>query len=235
MTYFKYIAAAYTDNKDDNETYINEMKTLMPDLKSLYGYYEIDLLKETGKYDEAMAVAESILEANIGDDYANATLAFVKRTKNDIAGALEAAIKGVKLSGVESFCAEEALIDYMLTGDFDSAFPYLKIAYQQNTQQSPRPYDFVLIFNALYKGSDKDVEEEAAALADEVAQMYTQYQMSAYFDNTTAIVNGDKTLEDVFCAGRFDLQDDEATLETEVEESMEAAAEITTAATDQTD
>ena len=233
VAYCKYYAAIYTNNKADLEKYVNEMKAAMPDLKAIYGYSEIELFKEAGKYDEAQAVAASILEANIGDDYANATLAFVKRTKGDVAGALKTAVKGIELSGVESFCADEAMIDYMLTGDFESAFPYLKSAYQQNSQ-SPRPYDMVLIFNALYKGADKTVKEEVAAMADEVAQMYQSYQMSTYFPDAAAIISGEKTLEDVFCAGRYDLLADDATVDAEVEESAEAALESTTAAPEST-
>ena len=224
VAYCKYFAAVYTDNKGDFRTYIDEMKAQMPDLKSVYGYYEIDLLKEEGKYDEAKTVAESILESNIGDDYAVATVAFVKRTKGDVEGALETAVKGIELSGSETFCANEAAIDYMLTGNFDDAFRYLKNMYQSSP--SIESCDMLLIFNALYDGDNKEIKEEAAALVEEIGQTYASYQVTSLSD-TTAIINGEKTLEDVFCAGIYSLQNDEATAEAEAEEAAEAAEENT--------
>ena len=212
--YCKYFAAVYSDNEDEYEKYVSEMKATMPDLKSVYGYYEIDLFKEAGKYGEAKAVAESILDTNVGDDYANATVAFVKRTEGDVAGALETAVKGIALSGTETFCSNEAAIDYMLTGDFENAFGYLKKMYQSSP--SIESCDMLLIFNALYEGDNKDLKEDLSALVEEIGQTYANYQVNSLSD-TTAIINGEKTLEDVFCAGTFALANDAA------EEPTEAA------------
>ncbi|MBQ6067761.1 MAG: hypothetical protein IJK89_13195 [Clostridia bacterium] len=207
VAYCKYFAAVYSGNEDEYGKYVDEMKATMPELKSVYGYYEIDMLKEDGRYDEAKAVAESILDTNVGDDYANATVAFVKRTGGDVAGALEAAVKGIALSGTETFCANEAAVDYMLTGDFESAFGYLKNMYRSSP--SIESCDMLLIFNALYDGDNKDVKEDLAALVEEIEQTYASYQVSSLSD-TTAIINGEKTLEDVFCAGTFGLANDAA-------------------------
>ena len=207
VAYCKYFAAVYTNNEGEYEKYVSEMKATMPELKSVYGYYEIDLLKEAGKYAEAKAVAESILDTNAGDDYANATVAFVKRTEGDVAGALETAVKGIELSGAETFCANEAAVDYMLTGDFENAFGYLKNMYQSSP--SIESCDMLLIFNALYEGDNKDLKEDLAALVEEIGQTYESYQVTSLSD-TTAIINGEKSLEDVFCAGTFALAGDAA-------------------------
>ena len=211
VAYCKYFAAVYTENEDDFETYVSTMKATMPELKSVYGYYEIDLLKDAGKYAEAKAVAESILDTNVGDDYANATVAFVKRTEGDVAGALETAVKGMELSDTETFCANEAAVDYMLTGDFENAFGYLKNMYKSSP--SIESCDMLLIFNALYDGDNKDIKDDLADLVDEIEQTYASYQVTSLSD-TTAIIGGEKTLEDVFCAGTFALSNDAAAEET---------------------
>ena len=221
VAYCKYFAAVYTEHKEDFRKYVDEMKAEMPDLKSVYGYYEIDLAKEDGDYATALSVAEEILAANKGDDYANATVAFVKRTKGDAEGALAAAVKGLDLSGSGSFCSNEAAVDYMLTGNLDSAFPYLKNMY--TNAMSIETCDMLLIFNALYKGDDKEIEEELSALVKEIEQTYQNYGVSSLAD-TTAIINGEKTLEDVFLSGSFALENGEATAAAEAEEAASAEA-----------
>lgn len=222
VAYCKYFAAVYTDHTEDFRKYVDEMKAEMPDLKSVYGYYEIDLAKTGGDYAAALAVAEEILAANKGDDYANATVAFVKRTGGDVAGALEAAVQGLERSGAESFCANEAAVDYMLTGDLDSAFPYLKDMY--NNAMSVETCDMLLIFNALYQGDDQEIKDELSALVKEIEQTYQSYNVTSLSD-TTAIINGEKTLEDVFLSGTFALENDEATAAAEASEAASAEAE----------
>ena len=214
VAYCKYFAAIYSDHQAEGEQFVADMRELMPDLKPVYGYYQIDLAREKGDYDNAQATAEDILSANVGDDYANATLAFVKRTKGDIEGALAAAVKGMELSGEKSFCSNEAAIDYMLTGDFESAFEYLKNMYQSSL--SIETCDMLLIFNALYQGDNKDIKEDLAALVDEINQTYANYKVTSLSD-TTAIISGEKTLEDVFCAGSYTLENNAAAAETTTE------------------
>ena len=202
VAYCKYFAAIYSDNQGDCGKYVDEMRAQMPELKTVYGYYDIDLKKESGDYAQAKAIAEDILADNVGDDYANATLAFVKRTQGDVSGALEAAVKGMELSGAETFCGNEAAIDYMLTGDFENAFEYLKKMYQASL--SIETCDMLLIFNALYQGGNKDIKDDLASLVNEINQTYESYGAASLSD-TTAIINGEKTLEDVFCKGTFSL------------------------------
>ena len=217
VAYCKYFAAIYSDHQAEGEQFVADMRELMPDLKTVYGYYQIDLDRDKGNYDAAQAAANDILASNIGDDYANATLAFVKRTKGDLEGALETAVKGMELSGVKSFCGNEAAIDYMLTGDFESAFEYLKNMYQASL--SIETCDMLLIYNALYQGDNKDIKEELASLVEEINQTYENYQVTSLSD-TTAIISGEKTLEDVFCAGSYTLENNAAA---ETETTTEAA------------
>ena len=215
VAYCKYFAAVYSDREAEGKQYVDEMKAQMPDLKTVYGYYQIDLDKGNGEYDKAAADAEEILAANVGDDYANSTVAFVKRTKGDVKGALETALNGILLSGSKTFCGNEAAVDYMLTGDFESAFEYLKNMYRNS--MSIETCDMLLIYNALYKGDNKDIKEDLAALVEEINAAYQNYGVTSLSD-TTAIINGEKTLEDVFLAGTYALenhaaQPDETTAE----------------------
>lgn len=215
VAYCKYFAATYSDHDEDCKKYVDEMKAQMPDLKTVYGYYQIDLYRADGDYTKALATANEILAANAGDDYAIATVAFVKRTQGDVEGALAAAVEGMELSGSKTFCGNEAAIDYMLTGDFENAFEYLKSMYQNS--MSIETCDMLLIYNALYKGDNKDIKEDLAALVEEIGQTYEQYGATSLSD-TTAIINGEKTLEDVFCGGTY-------ALENRPEEAAETTAE----------
>ena len=224
VAYCKYFAAVYSDHKAEGQGYVAEMKAQMPELKSVYGYYQIDLYKESGDYAKAQAAAEDILSSNVGDDYANSTIAFVKRTKGDVQGALETALEGILFSGSKTFCGNEAAIDYMLTGDLENAFEYLKTMYQNN--MTIETCDMLLIFNALYKGDNKDLKEDLAALVEEIDQAYQNYGVTSLSD-TAAIISGEKTLEDVFLAGTYALQNDEAA---EAASDGVTAAETTTAA-----
>ena len=218
VAYCKYFAASYSDHNADCQKYVDEMKAQMPEMKPVYGYYQIDLYREAGQYDKALTAANDILDANIGDDYAIATAAFVKRTKGDVEGALAAALEGIELSGSKTFCGNEAAVDYMLTGDFENAFEYLKNMYRNS--MSIETCDMLLIYNALYQGDNKDIKEELADLVSEIKQTYEQYNVTSMTD-TTAILNGEKTLEDVFCAGTYVLENHPA----EAPETTEAVTE----------
>ena len=209
-SYCKYFAALYSDNTADLRQHVEDIKAVMPDLKTVYGYYLIALDKDDGNYASALATAEDILSVNVGDDYANATVAFVKRTQGDLEGALETALTGIALSGSETFCGNEAAVDYMLTGDFDSAFSYLKKMYQDS--MSIETCDMLLIFNALYEGDDREIKDELASLTDEINQMYQSYGVSSLSD-TEAVISGEKTLADVFLAGSYALSGDGAQTE----------------------
>ena len=112
--------------------------------------------------------------------------------------------------------------DYMLTGDLDSAFPYLKDMY--NNAMSVETCDMLLIFNALYQGDDQEIKDELSALVKEIEQTYQSYNVTSLSD-TTAIINGKKTLEDVFLSGTFALENDEATAAAEASEAASAEAE----------
>ena len=204
VAYCKYFAAMYSDNKQDFEKYIDEMKKQMPELKPVYGYYLIDLYKAEKNFDKALAAANEILAENIGDDYANSMVAFAKRTAGDVDGALEIALKGIELSGVDGYCLTEAGINYMVKGDYDNAFTYVKKMYE--TTRTLESCELILICSALYNGSDTAVKDELAALAAEVNELYSNYGAKSYTD-TQAVISGEKTLADVYLSGEYTLQD----------------------------
>ena len=79
--------------------------------------------------------------------------------------------------------------------------------------------DMLLIYNALYQGDNKDIKEELASLVEEINQTYENYQVTSLSD-TTAIISGEKTLEDVFCAGSYTLENNAAA---ETETTTESA------------
>ncbi len=203
VAYFKYFTATSSaETTVDTMALLDEMDENIPDLPFVYGYFYIDEYLLDDNYAEAKAYAEKLLAINVADEYANSIIALCKRVEGDVEGSLEAALKGIELSGESSYCGTHAAIAYMLKGDFESAFGYLSTLV--NTTQSLDTYDLMLVFNALYEGGNEELEAELATLVDTIEQTYSYYQVVSY-DDTTALIEGTKTLEDVFLDGNYDL------------------------------
>ena len=61
-------------------------------------------------------------------------------------------------------------------------------------------FELVLIFNALYKGDNADLKTSLNEMVSIVNQTYSYYGLSSY-----AVIDGTKTLEDVFMSGDYTI------------------------------
>ncbi len=205
VDYVLYFAATGSENDIDRMALISSMESYMPELVFLYGYYYLDEYTRISDFSSARSYAEKLLEINVADEFANSIIALCNRVDGDFDAAIEAGLKGIELSGSSANCAKQLAVAYMLKGDFESAFGYVTSMYQNS--MSIVSCDLILVFNHLYEGTDETIKTELETLVSEVNQTYSYYQASSYAD-TTAILDGTKTLEDVFMGGNYDLTDD---------------------------
>lgn len=204
MNYVLYIAAAETEDVD-TMSLISAMESYIPDLQFLYGYFYLDEYTRNGDYASARSYAEKLLGVNIADEFANGVIALCNRIDGDLDASIEAALKGIELSGSSSNCAKQLAVAYMLKGDFESAYGYVLSMYQNS--MSVDSCDLILVLNHLYDGEDETIKAELEKLVAEVNQTYTYYSAESYAD-TKAILEGTKTLEDVFMGGNYELTAD---------------------------
>ena len=201
--YCLYIAAVSSEKEAEAKQYLNKMSSLMPDLPFIYGYSYIADYITAGNFNAAYSYAQKLLDVNVADEYSNSIVALYHRVKGDLEGAEAAALKGVELSGSDSSdCAQQLAIINMLKGDFETAFGYVSAVY--NANQSMEAFELVLIFNALYKGDNADLKASLNEMVSVVNQTYSYYGISSYAE-TKAIVDGTKTLEDVFMSGDYTI------------------------------
>lgn len=205
VAYCKYFAALSSDSDMNRRPLIDDMAEYMPDLPFVFGYYYIDEYLQRKNYSAAANYAEKLLEINVADGYANSILALYERINGNLDGAVEAALKGIELAGTSTDCGKQLAIAYMLKGDFESAFGHVSSFYSNGA--SIDSCDLVLVFNKCYTGTNEEIKTSLSALVSEIQQTYSYYGVSSYND-TTAILNGEKTLEDVFMGGNYDLSDE---------------------------
>ena len=201
--YCLYIAAVSSEKEAEAKQHLSEMSELMPDLPFIYGYsYIADYITE-GNFNAAYSYAQKLLGINVADEYANSVVALYYRVKGDLEGAEQAALKGIELSGSDaSDCAQQLAIINMLKGDFETAFGYVSAVY--NANQSMEAFELVLIFNALYKGDNADLKTSLNEMVSIVNQTYSYYGITSYAE-TKAVIDGTKTLEDVFMSGDYTI------------------------------
>lgn len=204
MYYVLHVAAQLT-GKEGRIAYLDSMKNYIPEMQFLYGYSYLDEYTKEGNLTAAKNQAEALLAVNVADEFANSVISYCLRAEGDLDGSIEAALKGIELSGSSANCAKQLAVAYMLKGDFESAFGYVTSMYSNG--MSVDSCDMILVFNHFYNGEDEAIKGELEALVAEVNQAYASYGVSSYAD-TTALIEGTKTLEDVFMDGNFDLSDD---------------------------
>ncbi len=203
VNYCLYIAVISTGDTSAAKTYLDAMSTLMPDLPFIYGYSYIADYIDSGDLDAAYAYAGKLLQVNVADEYANSIVSLYARVQGDLEAAEEAALKGVEYSASSAGdCAQQLVIVNLLKGDLETAFGYLSSIY--SAAQSMESYELVLIFNALYEGDNEDITASLEEMVAMVEQTYTYYGITSY-PETTAIVEGTKTVQDVFMSGDYTI------------------------------
>lgn len=197
-----YTAFLIEDCEADKIAILDEMYSLSPELLPFYGTFYLGKYEEDGNIAAAKVYADKLLEINIADDYANSIVATYHRINGDYDAAVEAALKGIEYSGTSVSCAKQAGIACLLKGDAESAYGYFYSYYSNN--MSIDACDLILITDYVYDGTDEEFIEMLDTNVSEIEQTYAYYGVTS-LDDTVAVLEGTKTIEDVFLSGNYDI------------------------------
>lgn len=159
---------------------------------------EIQYLRVTGKYDEAKALCVEAMAAQESVSETNGMINLIYGMES-------------KLLTTSEFNRQSALIS-MIKGEYTDAFDSMMEAYSLESQYAYyMQYSAVLndpnFYGALYLSAkllstSGQMTEDNEADVDYVLSMFEEGTMS---EDVNAIVNGEKTVEDVLTKGAFDL------------------------------
>lgn len=159
---------------------------------------EVEYLRSTGKYAEAKAlcVEAAALQESVPQDNAMINLVY--------------GIEG-KLLTTSEFNRQSALIS-MTEGDYADAFSSMMDAYSLESQYAyymqysaalndPKFYGALYLSAKLLSTSDQMTEDNAA----DVEYVLSMFEAGTMSTDIEAIINGEKTVEEVLTKGAFDL------------------------------
>lgn len=201
VEYYKYLTVGFSSaDTDDMYEHLNAFAKILPDSKFIYGYGLIDAYTAMGENDKAVALAKELLGVNIADDYCNMIIALDQRKDGDLEAALKTALNGIELSGETVYCTRQAIILYMLDGDFESAYEHGLNLYDASF--SVETCELLYVLTALYETDDTELKAELDELYDYIDTVYQSYSVS-HTDTTLGIVDGTLSLEDVFLSAEY--------------------------------
>ena len=228
IAYFQYLFCSVTDNSlDKGIEYLEEIKAGGRNYEFIYAIELCMNYLEKGEYEKAEKTCYDSLEASPENLGVYQYLMMSKRRQGDFEGALKLGEEARKLAeeiytGPDGYSAlhyaipmEEAIV-YALQGDEEKAIASIDKSFELGNDNSN--LNLSILFHYLYhvKGTEPVEGEEGEKIYDSVDEMYDQglatisYYGSYYglsiSENVQAIMDGKKTLEDVFLKGEVDWQ-----------------------------
>ena len=208
--YYKCVAINHATDGDmtdeERETamlgYMEAWAEAMPDHSLLWGRQLGELYRVTGNLGSCYRNAEALLELNVGDDYGNAVLALRERARGRVDAALQLALSGIDLSGVELDSAKEVAICYLLKGEYENAVDMMEKVLANNV--TGETLGLTKLAAALYDGDDEAFAETADAIVSECDAAVREYGLT-YPADVDAILSGSRTLASVFFGGDYFL------------------------------
>ncbi len=207
--YYRYICEMYfysseADTKEVQRAYLDEVRELIPEMIFIYGYDLISDLLSNKEYEEAKTFAEEILAINAYDDTALAALAEIARIEGDLTKATEYAKKGIASENEVYNSERQYIILCMLNNTFADAYDCVVAMYDRGLS-TMHECETIAVYAALFT----DATEEQKTKLDEIVShiendLYASYGYS-YAENTQALIDGTKTLIDVFMNDPYSL------------------------------
>ena len=227
VAYFQYLFCSVTDNSlYESIKYLEEIKSGGRTYEFIYAIELCMNYLEKGDYEKAEKTCYESLEASPENIGVYQYLMISKRRQGDFEGALKLGEEARKLAetmytGQEGYSAlhyavpmEEAIV-YALQGEKEKAIEAIDESFEQGNDNSNLNISILLHYLFHVKGTEP-VEEEGEKIYDNVDEMYDQgvatiaaygsYYGLSISDNVQAIMDGKKTLEDVFMNGEVDWQ-----------------------------
>lgn len=227
VAYIQYLFCSLTDNSlDEGIKYLEEIKSGGRTYEFIYAIELCSNYLEKGDYEKAEKTCYDSLEASPENIGVYQYLMISKRRQGDFEGALKLGEEARKLAetmytGAEGYSAlhyavpmEEAIV-YALQGEKEKAIEAIDESFEQGNDNSNLNISILLHYLYHVKGTEP-VEEDGQKIYDNVDEMYDQgvatiaaygsYYGLSISDNVQAIMDGKKTLEDVFMNGEVNWQ-----------------------------
>lgn len=203
VVYYKYLIEGFTDaDQKKMADYLADFAEALPEAKFIYGYGLIDNYIADKKYDKALSLAKELLEINIADDYCNMIVALELRKAGNLKAALETAVNCIENSGEYIYSAREAVILYMLEGNFEKAYEYACLHYEESFTIESCELMYVLASEYLKVVEDADIKDELEYQLEYIDYVYSNYAIS-HTDATNALIEGKLSLKDVFLSAKY--------------------------------
>ncbi|MBQ3517808.1 MAG: hypothetical protein IJA31_00655 [Clostridia bacterium] len=184
--------------------YLEKVRELIPEQIFIYGYSMLQLAVSDGDYDAAKTLADEMLAVNAYDDIALSILASVARMEGDLETAASYVAKGLAYENESYECERQNIILCMLNGKFADAYDNVVALYTRGLATMTE-CETIAVYAALFA----DADDTQKAKLDEIVKyiendLYGAYGYT-YSENTKALIDGTKTLNDVFMAEPYDL------------------------------
>ncbi len=233
VAYFQYLFCSVTENSlDEGIKYLEEIKAGGRAYEFIYAIELCSAYLEKGEYEKAESVCYESLEASPENIGVYQYLITSKRRQGKYDEALKLADEAEKLAETMyvpesadtsvvasalpySIPMEEAIV-YALMGEKDKAIAAIDASYELGGDNSN--LNVMILLHYLYhangneptEGNDGekiyDAEDEMYDMGMNVIANYGSYYGLSLSKNVKAIMDGEKTLEDVFVKGEVDWQ-----------------------------
>lgn len=227
VAYFQYLFCSVTENStDEGIRYLEEIKAGGRAYEFIYAIELCNLYLEKGEYAKAEAICYESLEASPESVGVYQYLMMSKRRQGDYEAALKLGEEAAEVaetiyvqegaSAVPYSVPMEESIIFALMGEKEKSIAAIDASNQLGGDNSN--LNLAILFHYLYhvKGTEPTESEDGEKIYDNVDKGYDQglatiSYYGAYYglkvsDNIQAIMDGKKTLEDVFVNGEVDWQ-----------------------------
>lgn len=227
VAYFQYLFCSLTENSTDEAIkYLEEIRTGGRAYAFIYSIELSNLYMENGEYDKAEAICYESLEESPESIGVYQYLMMSKRRQGDYEAALKLGEEAAKVAETiyvpEGMNAmpygvpmEESIV-FALMGEEKKAIAAIDASNQLGNDNAN--LNLAILFHYLYhvKGTEPVKGDDGETIFDSVDEVYDQglatiENLGAYYglkisDNVKAIMDGTKTLEDVFVKGEVNWQ-----------------------------
>ncbi len=199
-----YFFAEDEASADRQVEYLEKVRELIPEQIFIYGYSLLQLAVTNGEYEEARTLANELLAVNAYDDIALSILATVARMEGDLEAAAAYVEKGLSYENESYECERQHVILCMLNGNLADAYDSVVAMYDRGLSTMTE-CETIAVYSALFT----DADEAQRAKLDEIVSyiendLYGAYGYT-YSDNTKALIDGTKTVNDVFMTEPYEL------------------------------
>ncbi len=227
IAYFQYLFCSVTENStDEGIAYLEEIKSGGRTYEFIYAIELCNLYLEKGEYDKAEAICYESLEESPESVGVYQYLMMSKRRQGDYEAALKLGEEAAKIAETiyvpegssampYSVPMEESIV-FALMGEKEKAIAAIDASNQLGNDNAN--LNLAILFHYLYhvKGTEPVKDDNGTTVYDNVDKVYDQgiatiENLGAYYglaisENIQAIMDGKKTLEDVFVKGEVNWQ-----------------------------